>query len=150
MLFSSRIIRIIVKIANEKPETTLELLHEFGMELRTILTEMPEKLAIAGQTIVMTGLTAEDFHPSVNRFPGLNDGRIEKFCTREELRLSKEMQFDFGGEILFRQNSLYNELVSIAEKSDCSMIFVTHIPEELPECFTKHLKLNDGKIVSLF
>ncbi len=34
----------------------------------------------------------------------------------------------------------------IAAESNCAMIFVTHIPEELPECFTLHLKLKDGMI----
>jgi molybdate transport system ATP-binding protein len=35
----------------------------------------------------------------------------------------------------------------IATNSNCSIIFVTHIPGELPECVTKHLKLNDGKVM---
>lgn len=35
----------------------------------------------------------------------------------------------------------------IAVESNCAMIFVTHIPEELPECFTFHLKLKDGVVV---
>ncbi len=42
---------------------------------------------------------------------------------------------------------LKNLLNLIAEKSSCSMIFVTHIPEELPECVTKHLKLKNGMVV---
>ena len=42
---------------------------------------------------------------------------------------------------------LKNLLNLIAENSTCSMIFVTHIPDELPECVTKHLKLRDGRIV---
>lgn len=42
---------------------------------------------------------------------------------------------------------LKNLLNLIAENSACSMIFVTHIPEELPECITKHLKLKDGVVV---
>ena len=42
---------------------------------------------------------------------------------------------------------LKNLLNLIAENSTCSMIFVTHIPDELPECVTKHLKLRDGLIV---
>ncbi len=36
----------------------------------------------------------------------------------------------------------------IAGESDCAMIFVTHIPDELPECFTNHLKLKDGRVVT--
>ena len=35
----------------------------------------------------------------------------------------------------------------IAAESNCAMIFVTHIPEELPGCFTKHLKLIEGRVV---
>lgn len=35
----------------------------------------------------------------------------------------------------------------IAAESNCAMIFVTHIPEELPECFTFHLKLKNGAVV---
>lgn len=35
----------------------------------------------------------------------------------------------------------------IAENSSCSMIFVSHIPDEIPECITKHLKLKDGQVV---
>lgn len=35
----------------------------------------------------------------------------------------------------------------IASESNCAMIFVTHIPEELPECFSFHLKLKDGVVV---
>ena len=35
----------------------------------------------------------------------------------------------------------------IAVESNCAMIFVTHIPEELPECFTFHLKLKNGVVV---
>lgn len=42
---------------------------------------------------------------------------------------------------------LKNLLTRIAAESNCAMIFVTHIPEELPECFTHHLKLKEGKIV---
>jgi molybdate transport system ATP-binding protein len=42
---------------------------------------------------------------------------------------------------------LKNLLNRIAEESNCAMIFVTHIPEELPECFTFHLKLKEGKII---
>lgn len=41
---------------------------------------------------------------------------------------------------------LNNLLNLIAENSTCSMIFVTHIPDELPECITKHLKLKDGQV----
>ena len=39
-------------------------------------------------------------------------------------------------------------LNKIAKESDCAMIFVTHIPSELPECIGKHLKIKDGRIVS--
>jgi len=35
----------------------------------------------------------------------------------------------------------------IADQTDCAMIFVTHIPEEIPECFTFHLKLLNGSVV---
>ena len=42
---------------------------------------------------------------------------------------------------------LKNLLNLIAENSTCSMIFVTHIPDEIPECITKHLKLKDGQVV---
>ncbi len=35
----------------------------------------------------------------------------------------------------------------IAAESNCAMIFVTHIPKELPECFSFHLKLKDGVVV---
>jgi molybdate transport system ATP-binding protein len=38
-------------------------------------------------------------------------------------------------------------LNQIASESNCAMIFVTHIPEELPECFTLHLKLKDGLVI---
>ena len=38
-------------------------------------------------------------------------------------------------------------LNQIAEESNCAMVFVTHIPEELPECFTLHLKLKEGMVV---
>jgi molybdate transport system ATP-binding protein len=42
---------------------------------------------------------------------------------------------------------LKNLLNLIAANTACSMIFVTHIPDELPECITKHLKLKDGLVV---
>jgi len=42
---------------------------------------------------------------------------------------------------------LKNLLNHIAAESNCAMIFVTHIPEELPECFTFHLKLKEGIVV---
>jgi molybdate transport system ATP-binding protein len=42
---------------------------------------------------------------------------------------------------------LKNLLNRIAAESNCAMIFVTHITEELPECFTLHLKLKAGRIV---
>lgn len=42
---------------------------------------------------------------------------------------------------------LKNLLNRIAAESNCAMIFVTHIPEELPECFTLHLKLKEGVVV---
>jgi molybdate transport system ATP-binding protein len=38
-------------------------------------------------------------------------------------------------------------LNQIAAESNCAMVFVTHIPEELPECFTLHLKLKEGVVV---
>lgn len=34
----------------------------------------------------------------------------------------------------------------IAAESNCAVVFVTHIPEELPECFTLHLKLKNGSV----
>jgi molybdate transport system ATP-binding protein len=40
--------------------------------------------------------------------------------------------------------SLLNE---ISAHSDCAMIFVTHLPEEIPECFTFHLKLEEGRML---
>jgi molybdate transport system ATP-binding protein len=42
---------------------------------------------------------------------------------------------------------LKNLLTRIANESNCAMIFVTHIPDELPECFTLHLRLKDGVVV---
>lgn len=42
---------------------------------------------------------------------------------------------------------LKNLLNRIATESNCAMIFVTHIPEELPECFNLHLRLNEGVVV---
>jgi molybdate transport system ATP-binding protein len=42
---------------------------------------------------------------------------------------------------------LKNLLNRIAAESNCAMIFVTHIPDELPECFTLHLKLKEGVVV---
>jgi molybdate transport system ATP-binding protein len=42
---------------------------------------------------------------------------------------------------------LKNLLSRIAGESNCAMIFVTHIPAELPECFTLHLRLNEGVVV---
>jgi molybdate transport system ATP-binding protein len=38
-------------------------------------------------------------------------------------------------------------LNQIAKESNCAMVFVTHITEELPECFTLHLKLEEGAVV---
>jgi molybdate transport system ATP-binding protein len=35
----------------------------------------------------------------------------------------------------------------IAAESNCAMVFVTHIPDELPECFKLHLKLKEGVVV---
>jgi molybdate transport system ATP-binding protein len=40
-----------------------------------------------------------------------------------------------------------NLMNKIAAESECAMVFVTHIPEELPECFTLHLRLKEGKVV---
>jgi molybdate transport system ATP-binding protein len=42
---------------------------------------------------------------------------------------------------------LKNLLNRIAGESNCAMIFVTHIPAELPECFNLHLRLNEGVVV---
>lgn len=42
---------------------------------------------------------------------------------------------------------LKNLLNLIAENSSCSMIFVSHIPDEIPECITRHLKLKYGQVV---
>jgi molybdate transport system ATP-binding protein len=40
---------------------------------------------------------------------------------------------------------LLKDLINrIAAESNCAMIFVTHLSEELPECFLFHLKLKDG------
>jgi molybdate transport system ATP-binding protein len=35
----------------------------------------------------------------------------------------------------------------IAATTDCAMIFVTHLPDEIPSCVTKHFKLNAGRVV---
>ena len=35
----------------------------------------------------------------------------------------------------------------IAATTDCAMIFVTHLPDEIPSCVTKHFKLNAGRMV---
>lgn len=40
-----------------------------------------------------------------------------------------------------------NLLNKIADESGSAMVFVTHIHEELPECFTLHLKLKEGVVV---
>jgi molybdate transport system ATP-binding protein len=43
---------------------------------------------------------------------------------------------------------LFKDLLNrIAAASNCAMVFVTHIPEELPECFNLHLKLKDGVVI---
>jgi molybdate transport system ATP-binding protein len=42
---------------------------------------------------------------------------------------------------------LKNLLNRIAAESNCAMVFVTHIPEELPECFSLHLKLKGGRVI---
>ena len=42
---------------------------------------------------------------------------------------------------------LKNLLNEIASQTNCAMIFVTHIPEEIPECFEFHLNLLCGNIV---
>jgi len=42
---------------------------------------------------------------------------------------------------------LKNLLNRIAAESNCAMIFVTHIPDELPECFKLHFKLKEGVMV---
>lgn len=43
---------------------------------------------------------------------------------------------------------LLKDLINrIAAESNCAMIFVTHLSEELPECFSFHLKLKDGMLV---
>jgi molybdate transport system ATP-binding protein len=43
---------------------------------------------------------------------------------------------------------LFKDLLNrIAAESNCAMIFVTHIPDELPECFTMHLKLKNGSVI---
>ncbi len=43
---------------------------------------------------------------------------------------------------------LKNLLNEIASNSNCAMIFVTHVPEEIPECFSNYLELKDGEIVN--
>ncbi|GAB1454531.1 ATP-binding cassette domain-containing protein [Draconibacterium sp.] len=42
---------------------------------------------------------------------------------------------------------LKNMLNRISEETNCAMVFVTHIPDELSECFTLHLRLNDGRVI---
>ncbi len=42
---------------------------------------------------------------------------------------------------------LKNMLTQIAAESNCAMVFVTHLPEELPECFTFQLRLNNGQVI---
>lgn len=42
---------------------------------------------------------------------------------------------------------LKDMLNHIAAESNCAMVFVTHIPDELPECFNLHLKLKEGTVV---
>lgn len=84
---------------------------------RTLLTQMLENLIESGHTIIMTGLTAEDFPPSVNRYLVLGNGRVEKFCTRAELKSPTKKQFVFEGEIPRWQNSLFKELIAMREVS---------------------------------
>ena len=38
-------------------------------------------------------------------------------------------------------------LNQIASESNCAMVFVTHVPEEIPECFECYLELNNGAVV---
>ncbi len=38
-------------------------------------------------------------------------------------------------------------LNQIAAGSNCAMVYVTHLPDELPECFSFHLQLNNGMVV---
>jgi molybdate transport system ATP-binding protein len=53
----------------------------------------------------------------------------------------------FQGLDAARVRLLKNLLNRIAGESNSAMIFVTHIPEELPECFSLHLKLKEGVVV---
>jgi molybdate transport system ATP-binding protein len=85
--------------------------------LRTLLTQMFEKLVKSKHTILMTGLISADFPPSVNRFLVLGNGRVEKFCSRSELKSSTKKQFVFEGEIPRWQNSLFNELKAMRDVS---------------------------------
>jgi molybdate transport system ATP-binding protein len=85
--------------------------------LRTLLTQMFEKLVKSKHTILMTGLISADFPPSVNRSLVLGNGRVEKFCSRSELKSSTKKQFVFEGEIPRWQNSLFNELKAMRDVS---------------------------------
>jgi molybdate transport system ATP-binding protein len=38
-------------------------------------------------------------------------------------------------------------LCRISNETNCAMVFVTHLPDELPGCFTFHLRLDKGKVI---
>lgn len=78
---------------------------------RIVLTEMLNKLAVAGQTIIMTGLSSEDFPPVVKRFLVLEHGTIQKICTRDEIKTSGKTVFTLHRKIPHWPNSDLDELI---------------------------------------
>ena len=84
---------------------------------RLLLTNMLEALIDNGPAIVMTGLTKNDFPPSVNKFLVLNEGRIIKICSGEELKERQQLVRFNGEEPINWKNHNYPELVYLKDVS---------------------------------
>jgi molybdate transport system ATP-binding protein len=84
---------------------------------RPLLTQMLEKLISYGQTLVMTGLELNDFPPLVNRFAVLENGSLQKICSRHEITHEKFQPMEINFEKIRWNNSTFPELIYLKDVS---------------------------------
>ena len=109
----------LVRALSEKPDLLVLDNAYTGLDsaARPLLTNMLETLIEHGQTLVMTGLEPDDFPPAIKRFLVLDEGRIQNFCSRNEIKQKEVLRLEFQHEIPTWINSDFQELVYLNEVS---------------------------------
>jgi molybdate transport system ATP-binding protein len=109
----------LVRALSEKPDLLVLDNAYTGLDsaARLLLTNMLETLIEHGQTLVMTGLEPDDFPPSVKQFLVLNEGKIQKVCSRNEIKQKEVLHLEFQHEMPQWINFDFQELVYLNKVS---------------------------------